>query len=171
MQPADNHNILKRKMSKKKLVTIAVIVVILVASIAIIIARNKKGTVQTFSPVPYSSNIPKAQLKVPTGDTMNVGGETVNNVYKNSPETSKYGDAYFVENDSYSISYILQGQYFQIYIQGSPFKDVRKEAEADLLKQLGVSQEEACKLDVRITTPAFANPNEAGTTYKLSFCQ
>ena len=46
----------------------------------------------------------------------------------------------------------------------------RLEAEKAFLRQLNLTEAEACQLKVVITTPMFANPAESGINYPLSFC-
>ena len=70
----------------------------------------------------------------------------------------------------YHIFYIPDQEVFFISIVSYPFDDHRIFAEEDFLDKLGITEKEACKLNVNITTPSFANPDKAGTTYGLSFC-
>lgn len=74
------------------------------------------------------------------------------------------------EGADYEIIYINQNDQYLISISGSPFEEKRKLAEQNFLKTFKINKEEACKLNVVITTPTFANPKEAGINYKLSFC-
>ena len=60
---------------------------------------------------------------------------------------------------------------FFISVVSWPFDEHRLVAEADFLDKLGITDDEACRLNVDETTPAFANPDKAGKTYALSFCR
>lgn len=77
----------------------------------------------------------------------------------------------FVETDSpFSITQDLATGAYLISIVQSPFEEVRLKAEAFFLEKLNIDKEAACKLKVNITTMRFANPNQAGQTFPLSFC-
>jgi hypothetical protein len=60
--------------------------------------------------------------------------------------------------------------YFLVTILGSPFEEYKRKAEEIFHKVLGISQADACRLNVTIGTPYFANPNESGKEYHLSYC-
>jgi hypothetical protein len=70
----------------------------------------------------------------------------------------------------YHVFYIPSQEVFFISIVSYPFDEYRPIAEEDLLYRLEITKEEACRLSVNITTPAFANPEKSGRTYGLSFC-
>ncbi len=71
----------------------------------------------------------------------------------------------------YHVFYIPKEKVFFISVVSWPFDEHRLVAEADFLDKLGITNDEACKLNVDETTPAFANPDKAGKTYALSFCR
>ena len=71
---------------------------------------------------------------------------------------------------NYSINEIQSNKSYQIVIIGSPFSTYRNEAENAFLSLLKISKDQACKMKVSVTTPYFANPDESGQTYPLSFC-
>ena len=98
-------------------------------------------------------------------------GVEMKNFYKSSEVANEGGDTIITQSTDYKILYMPNYSYFLISIIGSPFEDVRLQAETIFLNTLGITQEEACKLNVEITTPHFANPEQAGTVYRLSFCQ
>jgi len=60
---------------------------------------------------------------------------------------------------------------YDIVILGSPFEKYRAEAEKAFLIKLNVSEGEACSLNVVVGTVQFANPDEAGRDFPLSFCE
>lgn len=59
---------------------------------------------------------------------------------------------------------------YLISILQSPFEEVRQIAETAFLEKLNIDKVAACKLKVNITTMRFANPDQAGQTFHLSFC-
>ena len=71
---------------------------------------------------------------------------------------------------SYSISYFPQTEEYLISITGAPFSKYLEEAEAAFLESMEITIEAACKLNVTVSTPFFANPAQSGKLYPLSFC-
>jgi hypothetical protein len=77
----------------------------------------------------------------------------------------------FVEADSpFNITQDLATNAYLISIVRSPFEEVRQKAETTFLEKLNITKEDACNLKVLITTMRFANPDQAGQTFHLSFC-
>ena len=129
------------------------------ASIVIVGALAESGKITTLLPAGLQS------------DTMESSGITVKNITKEPVRENTSGDIQFDSTSSYEFTYFKPEDRFLISITGSPFERVRLEAEASFVSQLGIDKAAACKLRVSITTPAFANPDEAGNTYSLSFCE
>lgn len=94
----------------------------------------------------------------------------IHELTKNKPINSAYGNIEFLKNKDYVINYFPDGEYYQIGVLNSPFEKVRKEAEEEFLRELSISNTQACSLNVEITTPFSINPEEAGAPYPLSFC-
>lgn len=107
---------------------------------------------------------------IPSTETIESQGVTIESPYLNEYERNRRGDTTFVENINYSIIYFAVDDQFLISITGAPFETYRKQAENDLLTELNVTQDQACTLDVVISTPGYVNPNEAGQNYSLSWC-
>ena len=111
-------------------------------------------------------------LDNPNNDTFDVPGTDikVHNFYKNNETINPEGDTYVIEKPEYSVSYLPKVGKFMISILTSPFEQIRLQAEQDLLVNLQISEIQACKLDISISTPLFANPDFSGQQYRLSFC-
>jgi len=75
------------------------------------------------------------------------------------------------QSADYHIFYITADNLFFISITSYPFDKHRSVAEQNLIDALAISKDDACKLNVDITTPAYANPDKAGEIYGLSFCE
>ncbi len=114
--------------------------------------------------------IAKSEVNKKNPDKIKISDVWVNNFLKEG-KNNKDLFISLIRNEDYHIFYIPNKQSFTISITGRGFKDLRVKAEEEFLKILGVSQTEACRLNVHITTPSFANPNEAGKIYSLSFCE
>lgn len=111
-----------------------------------------------------------AKSELPTQEKIKISGVSVNNFLKNSQDVKKRFVT-LVKNENFHIFYIPEQEAFVISVTSSPFEEQKSKAEEEFLKILAVDKNSACKLNVDITTPYFANPNEAGKIYKLSFCK
>ena len=74
------------------------------------------------------------------------------------------------QTKDFHIFYIPEEELFYISIVSYPYENFRTIAEVEFLTNLGIEKEEACKLNVDITTTRFGNPDKAGEVYGLSFC-
>lgn len=86
-------------------------------------------------------------------------------------ETNKQGNKLVINESGYQILYLKEFDQFLISILQSPFETIRQEAEKEFLRITQAEKDTACQLDVVITTPRFANPDLAGQTFYLSFCE
>lgn len=109
--------------------------------------------------------------EVPEGDTIEIADVEVNNFFEKVgiPESASY--IIIEKNSDYKIAYLNNFNSFLISITNSPFESQRILAEEKFLDELGISETDACKLEVQVTTPRFANPDHAGIIYGLSFCE
>lgn len=123
------------------------------------------------TPFPTPTKVPIIKIsKTPEGK-LNISGVEVNDFTKSPKYMDKIGDILFVDSKEYQILYMEKYNKFLLSILSSPFEEIRQKAELEFLKSLGIPQEEACKLDAEITTPSFANPEQSGKIYRLSFCK
>ncbi|MEX2008369.1 MAG: hypothetical protein WD850_02700 [Candidatus Spechtbacterales bacterium] len=83
----------------------------------------------------------------------------------------QFGDMKFPDRVGYKILYFQETKRFQITITDPPFDEFRQAAEQDFLRVLDINEQQACRLDVTIRTPLYANPNLAGQVFFLSFCK
>lgn len=115
--------------------------------------------------------IPTIKLPPIKGGKLVIAGVEVEDFLKTPAKVNARGDVWFVAGKTYHLIYYPNSTKFLISILVAPFAKVREEAEKEFLDQLGIVEGEACRLDVVLTTPYFANPDFAGKTYGLSFCQ
>jgi len=71
----------------------------------------------------------------------------------------------------YQIVYQEKGDLFLISINGLPFDEMREKAEKKFLSLIQAPPEIACQLNVEVVTTRQTNPDLAGKTLPLSFCQ
>ena len=163
-------------MNKKRIVIISIIVVLLISAISFAIYKNQKNKNQTtnlkVTPIP-TSQLPTSYpvYQKPEGLTIEISGVEINNIYNLNPQINERKDATFKTSDQYQLIYFSKENEFLISILASPFDQIRLIAEQDFLKILGINTNQACKLQVIISTPLYVNPNEAGKNYRLSFCK
>ncbi len=122
------------------------------------------------SPTPTPPPLPTQIPVDTTGATITLSGVTMNNFINTSPQVDSEGDRSLANTQGYSIVYLAPFNKFLISITSSPFGTYRQQAEQALLSLLNISQTDACKLSVKIATSSTINPDQAGTSYPLSFC-
>lgn len=141
------------------------------------------------SPTPVPFNFPSTQrVALPVGQSpqpsqlplitpiiapqsSNETSVVINNIFLHPIMTTQQGDVLFADHPrQYQILYLSQFNKFQIDVVGSPFEQYRYQAEQELLTALGITQTEACMLDVTTATSIHDNPDFAGVDYPLSFC-
>ena len=115
--------------------------------------------------------LPTVVLSIPPTDKVIISGVTVNNFFKTAQKINTYGDVLITDTGEYQIVYQVKFNTFLLSILEKPFSRVKIKAESEFVKVLGIKTSDACRLFVSITTPAFANPDEAGKEYGLSFCK
>jgi hypothetical protein len=177
---------------KKFIITLAIILLLAAAGFGIYFVFNKNttatdtnatggaGTVSTggLPAASVGSSTPVLASAVwnnlPTSTTIVIGtakgGVSVKNFYLANPPTDSDGDVVLKQTQNYVIVYNPLDSSFWLGITGSPFATWQNTAEQDFLTTLGISQSDACKLDVTsgvIYSPN--NPND-GKSFPLSFC-
>ena len=109
---------------------------------------------------------------IPDEETIEVSGVEMNNFLKTSTLMHDNTNVVIPDNSpDHSIVYLNEHDQFLISVTGTPFFQKRILAEQNFLRILDISAEDACRLDVVVTTPRYANPHEAGEVSGLSFCQ
>lgn len=128
------------------------------------------------SPAAFQKKTQKRNI--PSGDTLLLrtprGVVRVKNFFKTAQHV---GDALVImpAGSNYHLDYQRTDSSFliQLMVLAKPKEasKARHQAEQQLLAQLGISQEDACKLDVRVIVPSarFSSEFEVGN-YGLSFC-
>lgn len=101
----------------------------------------------------------------PKTETINIGtgngAVEVKNFYKKIVDTEE-GFVIMADNENYQISYDRSTSIFYIYSINAVL--LQSQAESELLNILGVSQQDACKLNVLVLQPGQT------TGMRLSFC-
>lgn len=139
------------KIMNKKILLILGIVIFLVSMILYFSISKKENTTPTITatPTPIPTLFPSPTFF----------------------DSKKYqGLIYQDPNGNFQISYISSTKEYSLLILGYPFTQFRTEAENTFVSLLKTTNTEACKLNVSVSTPYFANPDESGKTYPLSFC-
>jgi hypothetical protein len=99
------------------------------------------------------------------------GSINVNNFYKLSGAQSLSEDGVNFKNSSYYyMAYYPNQQGFIISILDANIEGARQIAENDFLQALGITKDQACKLNVSLTVSPEASERASGGNYRLSFC-
>jgi len=81
------------------------------------------------------------------------------------------GDTIFLEeNNRFSIGFLKSENAFGIVLAAKPIDVVRKDAEDRFLRDLGISEKDACKLKVSVRVPASVDVKTDDRDIGLSFC-
>lgn len=75
------------------------------------------------------------------------------------------------ENKSdFNIMYIDSTKYFNVVLMREPLRDARLHAEQYLMKQLDISEAQACSLRYTVSTPNSVSMQYSGADLRFSFC-
>ncbi len=99
---------------------------------------------------------------------------TVNNFYANPVETSTGMVTINRDTDLATYFYNEIGNKFTITLNEATFEDFTKKkplAEQEFLKLLGVTEEQACNLNVEVLNGGSFDPKLSGEVFSLSFCK
>lgn len=148
--------------------TFLIVSVAILLSFAYFYFEGIKQTEPTQQVTPQEVATPK---QTPPAAKITVGDGVFVDNFKVSATPLPGGDSKLIHEDGYEILYLEKFDSFLISILKQPFEVYRQVAETALLSQLGISQTDACRLDVTITTPAYVDPALGGNNFSLSFCE
>ncbi len=161
-------------MSLFKILIIIAICFLLIFIVLIFVRKNSGETPKEVTPIPsptISFPTPFPTPSFPQTPEITISGVEVKNFYQNAEEYSKQGDVQFSSIPQYNLVYLSKFNEFLISILSSPFEETRVLAEKDFIEKLGITEQEASKLTVTVTTSKAINPDFAGKKYRLSFCE
>ncbi|PIZ98417.1 MAG: hypothetical protein COX77_04715 [Candidatus Komeilibacteria bacterium CG_4_10_14_0_2_um_filter_37_10] len=98
------------------------------------------------------------------------GGVAIDNIYQLAGPDLPQKGTLFAENKNYSMSYYPFDQGFIINLLNPNLNFARQRAEEDLLKYLGISKEEVCRLKIMVNTTYSISKEYSGRNLGLSFC-
>ena len=162
-----------------------IIIIVLIALAAIIwgvvafLNRNKNGDNTSADGTNgglYPITLPQVETStLPMGSKIVIGtasgGVEMNNFYNTAKEINSERDALINKDDHFQFSYISNGESFIISILEEPIWENRQAAELSFLSNLGISQEQACKLTVSVGVPRWVSEEYSGRNLGLSFCR
>jgi cytoskeletal protein RodZ len=172
---------MKKILKNKKLLVILILLIVLGFVLIIYLLRGSsvKETQDQDDHTSDSTTSDSRQSTVsdtplPTTTTRElpeVPKKIIEKIDKEAEKVPATNDYIVEETKDFAIDYYDEDKGFLIVILGSPFEEKKRDAEKTFLENLDITEEEACKLKVEITTPMYANPDEAGGVYSLSFCE
>lgn len=151
-----------------KKIIIIILLILICISVVLLIIKSRQGSSSITQSV--KPTITQKPFITPSGETMEVGGVKINNIYKTPVKETPQFDALIVNNEKYQIVYLQKFSKFLITIYDSDFDKTKAIAEKDFLDKLGIDQAAACKLTVEINTIQSVNKELAGKIFPLSFC-
>lgn len=161
-----------------------IIIILVVAAVAVAVAilfalrsaaPGASGPVGGGTGVTGVTSPPFVPPPAPTSTAITIGTTqgvvATKNFYTSAAGTSADRTVVILQRTSaYVITYYVPDGSFNIFISQLPYETNRAVAEAALISLLGVSQADACKLNVTVGTSAAIDPAHAGTNEDLSFC-
>lgn len=169
---------IKKNLNKR--VVIALVVIVLILGAGFLVYQNKTQE-EEVAQLPSRTQedlvfeLPESEIKIgeipENAESIRIDEVIVDNFYQDNQIMNDNGDVSLATSEEFGIVFLPQYNLFIVSIIGSPFEEIRSQAEQALLQQLEVNEEEACKLNVVVNTPVWANEEESGITYPLSFCE
>ncbi len=123
-------------------------------------------TGENYALLPIEELAKKTKLEIHTEK----GTVDIGNVYKNPVEKLSNNGVSFADNSDYYIAYYPEKDDFLVVIKNKDVISAEKKAEDDFIKQLGITEEQACELNVLVTVPFDVNEKYSGGLYGFSFC-
>lgn len=149
------------------IVVFAIIITVFTLIFLVFLRTTSVSPTPPPSPTPTRTTIPIPTY--PTTDTIQSSGVKIKNPFVGAKEFTTQGDALTDKTDTYSIVYLRQFDEFIITVDAEPFESNRLAAELNFIERLGVTQQDACRLNVSISPPK--KEDSLTPRYKLSFCQ
>ena len=157
----------------KKIIYIIPGILIIIAVILIMLNVYKKTSPETSQPAPSKiTSLPSSEDLAKQGKVALPAGQesvVINDPYKESLKTISE-NAELRNTSDYEIVYLGKLKSFVITLYGENLNDSRIKAEQAFLESLGITKDEACKLNVNLAVAHEASESAAGKNYGLSFC-
>jgi len=159
----------------KKIIYIIAGTLVMISIVLMVIYRNKTVSPQNSQPSTASIQFPSlpsaSELRDQGKAIVPSDGENViiNDPYKDALKIVS-GNANMKKTPDYEIVYLGSLKSFVISLYGENINDSRNKAEQAFLESLGITKNEACKLDVTLAVAPEASRSAAGKDYGLSFC-
>ncbi len=150
----------------KKLLLVSGLIFILLFLAFIIISGLKKPSA---IPAPVENAGTPGPVNQGGNKRIKISGVETNNFLTNPIRSSVDGAVLFLKTESLEALYYKKYDQFNLIISSSSAQ-VRNRAEQEFLQKLGVSKQDACRLDVVVNSPYVPNPNLLMPKRTLSFC-
>ncbi len=161
---------------KKTLVIIIIIAAVVLIALGVYLwlrTRTTPAEVGTTGSLPVVSGT--ISTAFPTSTTLTLGTSdgnvTIKNFYNNASYITQDQQAVVIqENVQYTIVYNVGDSSFVISLLSTPLEAARQAAESAFLSALGISEQDACKLEVYEGVPISISDEYPGESFPLSFC-
>jgi hypothetical protein len=154
-----------------------VLLILFLYAILLISLRQKRQALLTnanISPTPsgqFQTHIYYEESDIPKGDTITINGVSFKNFYKENLPLGHFGEVLIFNENHIKIFYFPDRKVFSIPISAAPFSDYQPLAEQAFLNRLNISKEDACKLNVFLSTAVGIDSKEGGIDHRLSWCE
>lgn len=159
---------------RKYLVAAILVIAIGVVLSAVFFRKAKDGAGFGGEGIPAPAINPGIVFAFPQEEYVVIGTSSgvvrVKNFYKAAEKVIEQTEIVIKETPEYLFLYHAASGDFELRVLGKSPRSSRARAEEELLRLLGLSQEEACKLQVSVSVPYGADPLLKGGIYPLSFC-
>ncbi len=161
---------------RKQVITLVVIIAICLGLLFFIIQFSEKPTNNVSDVDDLSVLGDRPNQDVPTGKTFIIpteqGDVMVKNFFKTGqPLKGEEPGVLIEETPDYTILFYTKQKEVLISLTSKPVITAKQKAEEALLRLLGTSQEDACKLFSSVRTTVYVDPDLAGRELGLSFCK
>lgn len=173
------YNLSKGDMNKRIIIVGIIVLVVVIATVVVLFVQRNSSTGGSGGGGVSTGTLPPPITAVtstpPTGNTITLGTSNgsvvVNNFYKTAAFITQDGQTVAIaQTSTYSIAYNVLYSSFVITILAPPLEANREAAEHVFLNALGISEQDACSLDIYEGVPASVSDQDSGRPYALSFC-
>lgn len=163
-------------MSRNIKIALVILAILLIGALGfwLVVRQTTPTTTPSTEPSGEQPTTTNFALPATTDDKMFLplenGSLEVNNIYKDPIASLEENGVDFAQSPDYAIAFYPDNQGFIITITNPEIQAARDSAEIAFLMELGITQEEACKLNVSLSVPFSINQQNAGQEFGLSFC-
>jgi hypothetical protein len=144
----------------------AIVLIAIVVSIYLHVTQNK----QTTETLPDDSGVVAVTAPLYAYSADGTQGPLIDPTFKAVRVDSDTGNTLLQETSNYALEYFADGQSFNITLLGTNLRQARLDAEQELRARFGLTEEQACLLEVHVGTTVSVSEEFSARELGLSFC-